>query len=414
MATVLVIELSALTRLIRGLEGVVVDFEFNEAERQFRNEIRQLLTEQLPADYADRAFLEEVPEEERAELAERMTRALADRKWLAMAWPEEHGGVAAGHVQQMLYKEETAYAAMPSGSTMGVDWVGPAIMLFGTEEQKARYLPSIVGGVDQWCTLYSEPGAGSDLASLQTRAVRDGDEWVINGSKIWTSGGHFSNMGWLAARTDLEAPKHRGISTFVLEMDSPGIEVRPLVNMADEHNFNEVFFEDVRIPGDHLVGVENRGWYQVATALDYERSGVAAYAGGKRNLERLVGAARSDRALLTNNPTARYELADRWVELQVGYNVAYRIPFLQAQGQIPNHEASVSKLYGSELTQRIARTGLQLLGMGGQVMPGSPHSKLGGAIARSYLSSVSSTVAAGTSEVQRNIIAQRGLGLPRG
>ncbi len=414
MATVLVIELSALTRLIRGLEGVVVDFEFNEAERQFRNEIRQLLTEQLPADYADRAFLEEVPEEERAELAERMTRALADRKWLAMAWPEEHGGVAAGHVQQMLYKEETAYAAMPSGSTMGVDWVGPAIMLFGTEEQKARYLPSIVGGVDQWCTLYSEPGAGSDLASLQTRAVRDGDEWVINGSKIWTSGGHFSNMGWLAARTDLEAPKHRGISTFVLEMDSPGIEVRPLVNMAGEHNFNEVFFEDVRIPGDHLVGVENRGWYQVATALDYERSGVAAYAGGKRNLERLVGAARSDRALLTNNPTARYELADRWVELQVGYNVAYRIPFLQAQGQIPNHEASVSKLYGSELTQRIARTGLQLLGMGGQVMPGSPHSKLGGAIARSYLSSVSSTVAAGTSEVQRNIIAQRGLGLPRG
>ncbi len=414
MATVLVIELSALTRLIRGLEGVVVDFEFNAAERQFRNEIRRLLTEQLPADYADRAFLEEVPEEERAELAERMTRALADRKWLAMAWPEEHGGLAAGHVQQMLYKEETAYAAMPSGSTMGVDWVGPAIMLFGTEEQKARYLPSIVGGVDQWCTLYSEPGAGSDLASLQTRAVRDGDEWVINGSKIWTSGGHFSNMGWLAARTDLEAPKHRGISTFVLEMDSPGIEVRPLVNMAGEHNFNEVFFEDVRIPGDHLVGVENRGWYQVATALDYERSGVAAYAGGKRNLERLVGAARSDRALLTNNPTARYELADRWVELQVGYNVAYRIPFLQAQGQIPNHEASVSKLYGSELTQRIARTGLQLLGMGGQVMPGSPHSKLGGAIARSYLSSVSSTVAAGTSEVQRNIIAQRGLGLPRG
>ena len=391
-----------------------MDFKFNAAEQQFRDEMRALLAEQLPGDYADRAFLEEVSEEERAALAEKMTKALADRKWLAMAWPEEFGGLDAGHVQQMLYKEEVAYNAMPSGSTMGVDWVGPAIMLFGTDEQKAKYLPNIVGGIDQWCTLYSEPGAGSDLASLQTRAVRDGDEWVINGSKIWTSGGHFSNMGWLAARTDPDAPKHRGISTFVLDMDSPGIEVRPLVNTAGEHHFNEVFFEDVRIPGDNLVGVENRGWYQVATALDYERSGVAAYAGGKRNLERLVDVAKEDRSLLTNNPTARYELADRWVELQVGYNVAYRIPFLQAQGQIPNHEASVSKLYGSELTQRIARTGLHLLGMQGQVMPGSPHAKLGGAFARTYLSSVSSTVAAGTSEVQRNIIAQRGLGLPRG
>jgi len=393
---------------------LTVDFTFSDAEQQFRDEIRKLLADQLPADYADRAFLEEIPEEERAALATKMTKALADRKWLAMAWPGEHGGIDAGHVQQMLYKEETAYASMPSGSTMGVDWVGPAIMLFGTDEQKAKYLPNIVGGIDQWCTLYSEPGAGSDLASLQTRAVRDGDDWIINGSKIWTSGGHFSNMGWLAARTDQDAPKHRGISTFVLEMDSPGIEVRPLVNMAGEHHFNQVFVEDVRIAGENLVAVENRGWYQVATALDYERSGVAAYAGGKRSLERLVGVAKEDDSLLNNSPAARFELADRWVELQVGYNVAYRIPFLQAQGQIPNHEASVSKLYGSELTQRIARTGLHLLGMSGQVMPGSPHAKLGGAIAKTYLSSVSSTVAAGTSEVQRNIIAQRGLGLPRG
>ncbi|MDA0353691.1 MAG: acyl-CoA dehydrogenase family protein [Chloroflexi bacterium] len=391
-----------------------MDFTFNESEQKFREEIRSFLAAQLPGDWADRAFLGEVPAAEQAELAKKLTAALADKKWLAMAWPGEHGGIDAGHVQQMLYKEETAYAEMPSGSTMGVDWVGPAIMLFGNDEQKEKYLPNIVNGIDQWCTLYSEPGAGSDLASLQTRAVRDGDEYVINGSKIWTSGGHFSNKGWLAARTDPDAPKHRGISTFVLDMDMPGIEVRPLVNMADEHVFNEVFFEDVRIPATNLVGVENRGWYQVATALDYERSGVAAYAGGKRNLERLVGAAKEDESLLRRNPNARYELADRWVELQVGYNVAYRIPFLQAQGQIPNHEASVSKLYGSELTQRIARTGIQMLGMGGQILPGSPWSKLGGAIAKTYLTSVSSTVAAGTSEVQRNIIAQRGLGLPRG
>ena len=391
-----------------------MDFNFSESEQKFRTEIQSFLAAQLPDDWADRAFLGEVSAEEQEELAKKLTSALADKKWLAMAWPGEHGGIDAAHVQQMLYKEETAYAQMPSGSTMGVDWVGPAVMLFGTDEQKEQYLPNIVNGVDQWCTLYSEPGAGSDLASLQTRAVRDGDEYIINGSKIWTSGGHFSNMGWLAARTDPDAPKHRGISTFVIEMDSPGIEVRPLVNMADEHVFNEVFFEDVRIPAENLVGVENRGWYQVATALDYERSGVAAYAGGKRNLERLVSAAKEDETMLKRNPNARYELADRWVELQVGYSVAYRIPFLQAQDQIPNHEASVSKLYGSELTQRIARTGIQMLGMGGQILPGSPWSKLGGAIAKTYLTSVSSTIAAGTSEVQRNIIAQRGLGLPRG
>ena len=391
-----------------------MDFNFSESEQKFRTEIQAFLAAQLPDDWADRAFLGEVSAEEQEELAKKLTSALADKKWLAMAWPGEHGGIDAAHVQQMLYKEETAYAQMPSGSTMGVDWVGPAVMLFGTDEQKEQYLPNIVNGVDQWCTLYSEPGAGSDLASLQTRAVRDGDEYIINGSKIWTSGGHFSNMGWLAARTDPDAPKHRGISTFVIEMDSPGIEVRPLVNMADEHVFNEVFFEDVRIPAENLVGVENRGWYQVATALDYERSGVAAYAGGKRNLERLVSAAKEDETMLKRNPNARYELADRWVELQVGYSVAYRIPFLQAQDQIPNHEASVSKLYGSELTQRIARTGIQMLGMGGQILPGSPWSKLGGAIAKTYLTSVSSTIAAGTSEVQRNIIAQRGLALPRG
>tara|TARA_Y100000588_G_scaffold321162_1_gene352181 strand:- start:7525 stop:8700 length:1176 start_codon:yes stop_codon:yes gene_type:complete len=391
-----------------------MDFHFNEAEEQFRSELRAFLANQLPTDWSDRSFLGEVSEEEQEALSKKITAALADRKWLAMAWPDEFGGINAGHVQQMLYKEETAYTAMPSGSTMGVDWVGPAIMLFGNDEQKAKYLPNIVNGIDQWCTLYSEPGAGSDLASLQTRAVRDGDEYVINGSKIWTSGGHTSNMGWLAARTDSSAPKHRGITTFVLDMDTPGIEVRPLVNMADEHNFNEIFFDDVRIPASNLVGVENRGWYQVATALDYERSGVAAYAGGKRNLERLVGAAKDDEALLQKNPSSRYELADRWVELQVGYNVAYRIPFLQAQDQIPNHEASISKLYGSELNQRIARTGIQMLGMGGQILDNSPWSKLGGAIAKTYLTSASATIAAGTSEVQRNIIAQRGLGLPRG
>jgi alkylation response protein AidB-like acyl-CoA dehydrogenase len=391
-----------------------MDFQFTDADERFRAEIRRFLQQQLPADWADRAFVGDVETDERSDIARRVTKALADNQWLAMAWPKEFGGLDASHMQQLIYNEETSYASMPGGGGMGVAWVGPAIMLYGTDEQKEHYLPRITGGDDIWCTLYSEPGAGSDLASLQTRAVRDGDEYVINGQKIWTSGGHTANMGWLAARTDPNAPKHRGISTFVVPMDAPGISVRPLPNLAGEHHFNEVYFEDVRIPAENLVGVENRGWYQVATALDFERSGVGAYANGKHNVERLVGAAKTDPSLVQRNPAARFELADRWIELQVGFNIAYRIPYLQSQGSIPNHEASVSKLYGSELSQRIASTGMHLLGMEGQVVPGSPHAKLGGAFARAYMSAVSSTIAAGTSEIQRNIIAQRGLGLPRG
>ncbi|HIE84270.1 MAG TPA: acyl-CoA dehydrogenase [Dehalococcoidia bacterium] len=390
-----------------------MDFSFSPEEESFRTEIRSFLDNHLPTDWNNRDTIGDEGAED-GSLARTITKGLADKKWLAMAWSKENGGLDATHVQQMIYNEETTYARMPGGGGMGVAWVGPALILYGTDEQKEQYLPKITNGDDIWCTLYSEPGAGSDLASLQTRAVRDGDEWIINGSKIWTSGGHYANMGWLAARTDPSAPKHRGISTFVMPMDAPGVSVRPLPNLAGEHGFNEIFFEDVRIPGDSLVGVENRGWYQVATALDFERSGVGAYANGKRSVEKLVSAARDEESLVEQNPTARYELADRWIEVQVGFNVAYRIPFLQSQGIIPNHEASVSKLYGSELSQRIAGTGMNLLGSISQLRPGSPYAKLGGAFAQQYMTSVSSTVAAGTSEVQRNIIAQRGLGLPRG
>ena len=391
-----------------------MDFDLTAAEEQFRDELRRFLDEQLPNDWETRSFTEGADSPQREALAREVTQALADRSWLAMAWPEQYGGLDATHMQQMIYNEETSYRAMPGGGGMGVAWVGPAIMLYGTEEQKQHYLPRITDADDIWCTLYSEPSAGSDLASLQTRAVRDGDSYVINGQKIWTSGGHTANMGWLAARTDPNAPKHRGISTFVVPMDAPGISVKPLVNMADEHSFNEVYFDNVRIPAENLVGTENRGWYQVATALDFERSGVGAYAGGKRNVERLVDIVKQDRSIVERSPRVRYELADRWLELDVGFNIAHRIPWMQSRGEVPNAEASVSKLYGSELTQRIAGTGIQLLGLAGQLAPGSVRAPLAGALARQFLNAVSSTIAAGTSEVQRNIIAQRGLGLPRG
>jgi alkylation response protein AidB-like acyl-CoA dehydrogenase len=390
-----------------------MQFKFTAAQEAFRAEVQEVITTHLPAEYATRATGGEAEDAAAWDLSRRFTAALAQKRWLAMAWPKEFGGLDADHMTQLIYNEELAYHRAPGGGGMGVAWVGPAVMLYGTDEQKQRYLPRITSGEDVWCTLYSEPGAGSDLAALQTRAVADGDDYVINGQKIWTSGAHHSNWGWLAARTDPDAPKHKGISTFVVPMDSPGITIRPLINLAGQHGFNEVFFDNVRIPKDNLVGERNRGWYQVAVALDFERSGIQAYAGGRRTLEEIVDFAKGHRRYWEQNPNVRLALADRAVEVATGTLIAYRIPWMQAQGQIPNHEASMSKLYGSELGQRIARTGLQVIGQYGQLRD-ARLAPLMGRLATAYLTSVSGTIAAGTSEIQRGIIATRGLGLPRG
>jgi alkylation response protein AidB-like acyl-CoA dehydrogenase len=391
-----------------------MQFQPSPEEAAFRNEVRSFLQEHLPADWdgADPYGADAVGSSV-SDVGRRITKQLVERKWIAMAWPREYGGLGASHMQQLIYNEEMAYHAVPAGGGMGVAWVGPAIMLYGTDEQKQRFLPRITSAEDRWCTLYSEPGAGSDLAALQTRAVLDGDEWVINGQKIWTSLADRSNWGWLAARTDPDAPKHKGISTFVVPMDAPGISIRPLINMAGQAGFNEVFFDNVRIPKDHLVGEANRGWYQVAVALDFERSGIQSYAGSRRTLEQLTRFVQEQPQTTRRNPSVRWRLADRFVELAAGTYIAYRVPWLQSRGMIPNYEASISKLFGSELIQRVAHTGLQLLGLFGGLAPGSHWAPLKGRLERAYLTSVASTVAAGTSEIQRSIVATRGLGLPR-
>ncbi|MEX0786953.1 MAG: acyl-CoA dehydrogenase family protein [Dehalococcoidia bacterium] len=390
-----------------------MDFRFTPEQEQFRQEVRQFIKEELPDDW-EGGMYGEGDGSSVWEISRRMTKKLADRKWLAMAWPKEYGGLEAPHMQQLIYNEEMSYHGAPGGFSMGVAWVGPAMMIYGTDEQKQKFLPRITSGEDVWCTLYSEPGAGSDLAALQTRAVEDGDDFVINGQKIWTSGASRSQWGWLAARTDPEAPKHKGISTFVVPMDAPGVSIRPLINMAGQAGFSEVFFDNVRIPKENLVGELNRGWYQVAVALDFERSGIQAYAGGRRNLEQLVDFVREHPdETVRRNRQLRVRLADRAVELAAGTYIAYRIPWMQSKGIIPNYEASISKLYGSEFGQRMALTGIQLLGTYGGLEPGSKWAPLKGRLERSYLQAVSSTIAAGTSEVQRGIIATRGLGLPR-
>src|SRR5581483_7819582 len=236
----------------------------------------------------------------------------------------------------------------------GISLTGPTLMVHGTEEQKRRFLPPIANAEVVWCQLFSEPGSGSDLASLQTRAVADGDDFVVNGQKIWTSGAHHSDWAILLARTDPDAPKHRGITYFLVDMHSPGVEVRPLVNMVNGHAFNEVFLENVRIPRSQVVGEVNRGWYVGATTLDFERSGIGRFASSRRLLEELTTYAKETR--LGTRPQVRMQLVERVVENEVGRHLAYRVAWMQWAGKIPNYEASMVKVYGSELQQRIAGT----------------------------------------------------------
>jgi alkylation response protein AidB-like acyl-CoA dehydrogenase len=344
---------------------------------------------------------------------------LGEKGWIAPAWPKEYGGAGLSTMQQFVLNEELALHRVPRPMHLiiGLGMAGPTIIVHGTEEQRKKHLPGIIAGTDIWCQGYSEPGAGSDLASLQTRAVKDGDDYVINGQKIWTSLAHMAKSMIVLARTDPDAPKHKGITYFILDMKSPGINVRPLINMAGSHEFNEVFFDNVRVPKENIIGEENRGWYAAMTTLDFERSAIGSAIGMKQTVESIVDYARDHvddhTSVLKVNPMLRYELTDRMLEVEIARMFSYRVVTLQNRGLIPNYEASMMKLYNAELNQRIARSGLRMLGLYGQLDRGSALAPNKGRQTYSFLRSVAYTIEGGTSEVQRNIVAQRGLGLPR-
>jgi alkylation response protein AidB-like acyl-CoA dehydrogenase len=314
----------------------------------------------------------------------------------------------------MIFSEELSYAGAPdAGRVFNVGMIGPTLIVHGTDAQKREHLPRITSGEVVWCQGYSEPGAGSDLAALQTRAVRDGDDYVINGQKIWTTGAHHADWCFVLVRTDPEAPKHKGISFLLADMKTPGITVRPIVNMAGYHEFNEVFFEDVRVPIANRVGEENNGWYVAMTLLDFERSNVASIAANQRQLEMLAGYYREARPGGAYRDILRHRVADLWVANEAGRLLAYRIAWMQEAGKVPNYEASVIKVYATELGQRITNFGVNLIGMSGALEPESKHAVFDGVMEKGHLSNVSPTIYSGSSEIQRNIIATRGLGLPR-
>jgi len=403
--------------LLAHLAGTLgrMDFRLPADTERWREELRAFLRQELPPDFeGDDDFFDN---EEQVAFAKEFTKKLGARRWFAPAWPEEYGGMGKTPIEQMVLNEELAYHRAPHGGrlfTIGI--AGPTILVHGTEEQKRRWLPEMASGAVWYCQGFSEPGSGSDLASLQTRAVRDGDEYVINGQKIWTSNAHVADKILLLARTNPDAPKHKGISAFVVDMRTPGITVRGIPNLAYRRDFNQVFFEDVRVPAENLLGGENNGWYVATTTLDFERSNIAAISGARRTTHDLVAWAkeRQHGRRPGDDPKVRHLLADLVIDCEVGRLLAYRVAWMQAKGEIPNAEASISKVFMAMLGIKVANAGVNLLGPFGALAPGSKWAKLRGRVLTSYLLSHSGPIGGGTSEIQKNIIATRGLGLPRG
>ena len=391
-----------------------MEFAFSAEDNAFRQELTDFIGQEHSPEWDD---ADRGSDDASWTATKQMRQKLAGRGWLTMHWPEEYGGQQASPVRSALFNDEMTYHRAPGRDNFGVRMMGATLMMHGSEEQKRLHLPPVARGEVQWCQGYSEPETGSDLASLTTRAVRDGDEFVINGSKIWTSMGHRGDWIMLLARTDTDAPKHRGISFFLVDMKTPGIQVRPIIDMAGRHNFNQVIFDDVRVPARNLVGEENRGWYVAVTLLDFERSGIDYSANGRRLLDdtwRYAGETKRNGQVLSQIPWVRNLMADRYIECEVARLIAYNVAFMQGEGLVPNKEASMSKVFGSETMQRVTKTCMEVLGMYGFLNRRDKWAPLEGQIQENWMMSFSGTIAAGTSEIQRNVIASRGLGLPRG
>ncbi len=352
----------------------------------------------------------------RSWLAEHPTptgRQLAEAGYVAPHWPRPWG-LDADPIHQIIIDDELAAAGVSRPSnTIGIGWAGPTILHGGTQAQKDRYLLPLLAGEEIWCQLFSEPGSGSDLASLSTRAVRDGDEWVVTGQKIWTSLAQFSKFGILIARTEPDAPKHEGISYFICPMDAPGVEIRPIIEMTGVHLFNEVFLDEVRIPAANLVGDVNRGWGLAKVTLGNERvslsSGGALWGAGP-NAEDLLSIVRA--AGGTRDAVLRQDLARLHIESELLRLIRLRTVTARIKGEPPGAEASIRKILADEHGQRIMGMAKDLAGAGGMLTTEGPLGTDPAMWHHGFLFAPALTVGGGTGEVQRNIVAERVLGLP--
>ena len=388
-------------------------FDFTPEEKKFKRQLSSFLDDVLPTDWHGPA---DESRDDHWALNEDIKKGLAERGWLVMSWPKEYGGSDSSPMMNTIFAEEMAYRRAPGHDRFGTRMFGPTLMQFGTEEQRKKHLGSIARGEIQWCQGYSEPNSGPDLASLQTRAIEDGDDYLVTGAKIWTSLAHRANMMFMLVRTDLEATPHKGISLVMVDMKSTGIEVLPIVNMAGVHSFNQVVFDNVRVPKSNLVGDPNDGWRAGMTVLNFERSGIDYAAWARAALEEIVDYVNSDEAAVTSaktDPTVRIKLAELHMEVEAARLMCYDVSYRQGKGQIPASEASMSKVAASEVYLKVLDYGVEILGMYGVLEPGSSQAKLQGRFFKMRLFYTSGPILAGTNEIQKNIIAQRGLGLPR-
>lgn len=341
---------------------------------------------------------------------------LASQGWLSLPWPEKYGGREHSYIEQLLFNEIRGYHRVPGVDLWGPQIVAPSLMEYGSEEIKQRWLPLIARAEINWCQGWTEPNSGSDLASLSTTAVADGDDFIINGQKIWTTGAHRANHIFILARTNSKAPKHQGLTYFISEMKSPGIKVSPLLFMNKSHEYNQVFFDNLRVPRRNVVGEVNQGWYVAVTGVNFERSMVGVFAAAKRDLEDLVKfckETRRDGRLLAEDPLVRHRLVEFAIELEAERQWAYYVAWIQSKGKKVPGEASAAKYTISESIVRLANFAVETMGLCGVIKRGSKWSALHGTFENLCQASLGGTIAGGTTETMKNIIAWMSLGLPR-
>ena len=395
-----------------------MDFSFSPEEEQFRQELRLWLYTNLPPGWGSTFRMPKGGQ--RLEFLRDWQRKLYEGGYLGLSWPKEYGGRGASMIELAIFNEEMAKVGAPGPlNGLGLSMAGPTIIVHGTEEQKKRYLPKILNCEEIWCQGFSEPNSGSDVASIRTRAEVRGDEFIVNGQKVWTSLAHISDWCMLLVRTDPDAPKHRGISYILVDMKSPGVTVQPLRQMTGESEFNEVFFEDVRVPRANLVGELNNGWGVALTTLMNER-GTASFgtqARFKIIYDNLVGLARNSSTngrTATQDPEIRQQLAQHLIDVELLKLNCFRNFTRLLRGGTPGPEGSILKLWWSELNQRMQETAMTLQGPYGQLSRDSLWVVEGGRWQYNFLRSKANTIEAGTSEIQRNIIAERVLRMPKG
>jgi len=383
-----------------------MNFGFTEDQNKFRQEVRSFLEDEIKKGYwkpACDAWIQGFDPE--------FTKRVAQKGWIGLTWPKEYGGQGLSYVDRLILTEEMLRYGAPAACHWFADrQIGGSIVTYGTDEQKRELLPKIIAGEAYIGLGMSETEAGCDLASLQTRAIEDGDDYIINGQKTWTSGGSFVNYFYLLARTDPDAPKHRGISEFIIPSDLPGIKRIPMIDITGTEAWNDVFFDEVRVPKKCLIGEKNRGFLQALQQLDYERSGMERLMGNYPLFDAIVQFTKENK--LSQKSVIRNKLAQLRIEFEVGRLLIYRVALVMDEGRAPNREAAMSKAYSTAFEQRLAKAAMEILGPYGQLLSDSKLAPIRGLAVHSYLASKGYSLQAGTSEILKNILAMRGLGLP--